>query len=121
MITKQQYIDSFIKEIEIVKHLAEKVTPAMLDYRPTPKQRSTFELMQYMGHVSKTAISVFLDPTKNYMELAKAKDEVTFENFISKMDMQAEFIRTEIGALTEEQFEMEADFFGMKKNYPLIY
>ncbi len=115
MITKQQYIDSFIKEIDIIKHLAEKVTPAMLEYRPTPKQRSTFELMQYLGHASHTAISVFIDQTKNYMELAKAKDEITVENFASKMDAQAAFIREQVGALTDEQLESETDFFGSKE------
>ncbi len=113
MITKEQYIDSFVKEIEIIKHLAEKVTPAMLEYHPTPKQRSTIELMQYLGHISATAINVFIDPTKDYMELAKAKDAVTFENFISKMDEQANIVRSLVGALTEEQLLKDVSFFGM--------
>jgi hypothetical protein len=65
MITKQQYINSFVKELEIIKHLREKISVGMLDYRPTPKQRSTMELLQYLGHISGTAIMSFIDPEKN--------------------------------------------------------
>ena len=60
MITKEQYIESFLKEIDIIKHLAEKIEPKMLDYRPTPGQRSTLELLQYLGHIASTAISAYM-------------------------------------------------------------
>lgn len=114
MITKEQYISSFLKEIDIIKHLAEKITREMLDYRPTPKQRSTMELLQYLGHISGTAIKSFIDPKKyDYMELAKAKDAVTFENFISTMDAQAKIVKDEVGALTDDQLNAEVAFFGM--------
>jgi hypothetical protein len=114
MITKEQYIKSFVKELEIIKHLAEKITPEMLEYRPSEKQRSTLELMQYLGHISVTAIMSFLDPIKNdYMELSKAKDTVNAENFISKIDEQIKVVTEQINLLTSEQLEKEASFFGM--------
>lgn len=119
MITKQQYIDSFTKEIDIIKHLYEKITPNMLEYRPTAKQRSTLELMQYLGHVFHTSVSFFLDPTQDYMELVKAKDSVTFENFISKMDTQVKFVSEQVGALTDDQLEQEVSFFGMNEKLSL--
>lgn len=116
MITKEQYIKSFVKELEIIKHLAEKITPEMLDYRPTEKQRSTLELMQYLGHISVTAIMSFLDPVKNdYMELAKAKDTITPENFISKIDEQIKVVTEQINLLTSDELEKEASFFGMSE------
>lgn len=116
MITKEQYIKSFVKELEIIKHLAEKITPEMLDYRPTEKQRSTLELMQYLGHISVTAIMSFLDPVKNdYMELAKAKDSITAENFISKIDEQIKVVTEQINLLTSDELEKEASFFGMSE------
>lgn len=116
MITKEQYIKSFVKELEIIKHLAEKVTTEMLEYRPTPGQRSTMELMQYLGHISGTSILSFIDPEKNnYMELAKAKDLITFENFSSKIDEQIEIVKREVNALTEEQLDKEVALFGMNE------
>ncbi|MFA7285370.1 MAG: hypothetical protein WC011_00775 [Candidatus Paceibacterota bacterium] len=116
MITKEQYIKSFVKELEIIKHLAEKITPEMLEYRPSEKQRSTLELMQYLGHISATAILSFVDPVNNsYMELAKAKDLVTFENFISKIDEQIKIVNEQVSVLTDEQLNSEVSFFGMNE------
>ena len=116
MITKEQYIKSFVKELEIIKHLAEKITPEMLEYRPSEKQRSTLELMQYLGHISATAILSFVDPVNNsYMELAKAKDLVTFENFISKIDEQIKIVNEQVSVLTDEQLDSEVSFFGMNE------
>lgn len=116
MITKEQYIKSFVKELEIIKHLAEKITPEMLEYRPSPKQRSTLELIQYLGHISATAILSFVDPVNNsYMELAKAKDLVTFENFISKIDEQIKIVNEQVSVLTPEQLDSEVSFFGMNE------
>jgi len=34
------------QEVRILLHLADKVERSMLGYRPTPKQRSTLELLQ---------------------------------------------------------------------------
>ncbi|MBP7966813.1 hypothetical protein KAZ66_00935 [Candidatus Woesebacteria bacterium] len=115
MINKQQYLVSFNKELDIIKHLAEKITPAMLEYRPTAGQRSTMELLQYLGHISATATRAFIDPVKNdYMELAKAKDLVTFENFMATMDMQKEIVTAEVNALTEDDMIRVTELFGMK-------
>ena len=33
----------------ILLHLASRINRSTLDYRPTPKQRSTLELLRYMG------------------------------------------------------------------------
>src|SRR6476646_6463839 len=48
VLTKHELIASLQNEIRILLHLASKVDPAKLDYRPTPKQRSLLELLQYM-------------------------------------------------------------------------
>ena len=39
-------------------HLAGKVDRSRLDYRPTPQQRSTLELVQYMAITGPTQIAV---------------------------------------------------------------
>jgi hypothetical protein len=48
ILSKAELLASLQKEIRILSHLAGKVTPAMLDYRPTPGQRSTLELLRYL-------------------------------------------------------------------------
>src|SRR5262245_51125527 len=48
VLTKQELIASLQNEVRILLHLAGKVDQNKLDYRPTPKQRSTIELLRYM-------------------------------------------------------------------------
>ena len=45
VLTKAELLTSLQKEARILGHLADKVEPAMVDYRPTPKQRSSLELL----------------------------------------------------------------------------
>ena len=49
VLTKAELLSSLQKESRILGHLADKVEPSMVDYRPTPKQRSSLELMRYMS------------------------------------------------------------------------
>jgi len=48
VLTKDELISSLQNEVRILLHLASKVDQAKLDYRPTPKQRSLLELLQYL-------------------------------------------------------------------------
>ena len=48
VLTREELIASLQHEVRVVLHLASKVDPARLDYRPTPRQRSTLELLQYL-------------------------------------------------------------------------
>ena len=49
VLTKSELSAALQKEVRILLHLAGKIDPAMLDYRPTPKQRSTMELLTYLS------------------------------------------------------------------------
>ncbi len=48
VLTKSELIVSLQNEVRILVHLASKIDRAKLDYRPTPKQRSTIELLKYL-------------------------------------------------------------------------
>ena len=48
VLTKPELIASLQNEVRILQHLATKIDRDKLDYRPTPKQRSTLELLQYL-------------------------------------------------------------------------
>lgn len=51
ILTKSELIASLQKEVRILLHLAGKIDRAQLDYRPTPKQRSTIELLRYLSYM----------------------------------------------------------------------
>jgi hypothetical protein len=48
VLTKPELIALLQKEVRLLLHLTSKIDPSMLDYRPTPKQRSTIELLRYL-------------------------------------------------------------------------
>jgi hypothetical protein len=49
VLNKSELIASLQQEVRILVHLAGKLDRSTLDYRPTPKQRSALELLQYMS------------------------------------------------------------------------
>jgi hypothetical protein len=113
MITKEQFIQSLVRELDIIKHLAGKVDTSKLDYRPTPAQRSTLELLQYLGRSIAISIKGNIAGDQNvYIELTKEPNTVTFENFISKMDEQIAFVKEAVGALTEADLAKESTIWG---------
>ncbi len=48
MFTKSAFLTSLKHEAKIISHLASQVPEGKLDWRPTPGQRSTLELLQYL-------------------------------------------------------------------------
>jgi hypothetical protein len=48
MFDKKAFLASLRHETKVITHLAAQLRPDQLDYRPTEKQRSTLELLQYL-------------------------------------------------------------------------
>jgi hypothetical protein len=49
MYRKDDFLASLKKEAKIIRHLATTIPAGQLGYRPTPGQRSTLELLQYLS------------------------------------------------------------------------
>jgi hypothetical protein len=60
VMTKSEFLAALQHEVRILLHLAGKVDRARLDYRPTPKQRSTLELLQYLSMMGPTQMQYAL-------------------------------------------------------------
>src|SRR4051812_28662356 len=93
MYTKQQFLKAIKHETKVIKHLATQVPAGQLEYRPTPAQRSTIELMRYLtiGGISATRFAIeqewgFWDALE-----AEAK-QVEPATFAKAMDKQAKAI-----------------------------
>jgi hypothetical protein len=54
ILTKSELITSLQNEVRNLLHLTSKIDRARLDYRPTPKQRSTIELLKYLSIMGPT-------------------------------------------------------------------
>lgn len=103
MLTKEQLLDSMRQEVKIVKHLATKVLPGTWDWRPTPAQRSTLELIRYMTHCGTIgAIHAVTDKWDHAEATEKASESVTPENFAAAMDRQMAELEALIRPLTDD-------------------
>ena len=121
--TKEELISSLRNEIRILLHLAGKVDPSMLDYRPTPKQRSTLELLRYMAIMGPTQVPLIKGGVFNRPVLsaawspadarAKAMD---FDQAVAAIRDQSDFYSSELSRWTEEDFRGEVDMFGSKSS-----
>ena len=80
VLTKPELVAALQNESRILLHLASKIDRSKLDYRPTPKQRSTFELLKYLSMMGPTlvqyATAVSLDPSvwRKAASAAEARD-----------------------------------------------
>jgi hypothetical protein len=89
MITKQQLLASMLHESKVIKHLAAKVTPEMLDWRPSSGQRSMLELLQYMTTMAIVPATYAVTGTWDHAEgLEREAESVTLDTFAAAMDAQ---------------------------------
>ena len=58
VLSREELIASLRHEVRILVHLAGKVDKSKLDYRPTSKQRSTLELLQYLAIMGPTQMAL---------------------------------------------------------------
>jgi hypothetical protein len=121
VLTKDELISSLRHEVRILLHLASKVDPAMLDYRPTPKQRSTLELLQYMAIMGPTQIAVIKAGAFNRPALSAAwgpadaaAKAMNFDQAIAAIRKQSDEYTRLLNEWTEADFRAEIDMFGNK-------
>jgi len=102
MLTKEELLASMRHETGIIKHLATKVTPDMLDWRPTAGQRSMLELMQYLTCMATITAENLTSRNWDHAEaLGKEAAEVTLEGFPAAMDRQMSRIEEVFAGIDE--------------------
>lgn len=119
VLTKEELIASLKNEIRILLHLAGKVEQAQLDYRPTPKQRSTLELLRYLAIMGPTQLGVIEAGTFHRAGLTAAwgpaeaaAKTMSFVEAVSAIEAQADGYSLLLSAWTEADFRSEIDVFG---------
>jgi hypothetical protein len=98
--TKAELIGSLQHEVHILLHLASKVDRSKLAYRPTPKQRSTIELLRYLS---------IMGP--GLVQAANAGDlDATIAAIAAHKDAYASLL----GGVSDADFRVEIEMFGRK-------
>lgn len=106
MITKDQLCAAMTKECDIAVHLFGKLPPDSYDYRPSPKQRSTTELLRYLS-LCATAGLASMDQSnfRIFGEIMARNADMKPEAFPAEMQKQKAEIEKYFAGLTEEKFE----------------
>ena len=115
LLSQTELIATLQKEIHILNHLCSKIEPAMLDYRPTPKQRSTIELLRYLTMMGPVILpSVFAGKfLEDQWGAAEAKAAtLDFPTIVTELAAQSAFYASSLEAASEDDLRAEIEMFG---------
>ena len=118
-LTKEELIASLQNEVRILVHLAGKVDQSKLDYRPTPKQRSIMELLQYLVVMGPQLIKAIkggaFDPPGWQAAAAEAK-AMNFDQVVKAIERQKGIYADLLGGFSDADFRADIDLFGAGKS-----
>lgn len=119
VLTKDELIAAFQKEVRILVHLISKVDPAKIGYRPSAKQRSVLELVQYMtvmapamtesikgGEFTPEAMGAIWGPRD------AASKTLTWEQAVAAVGRQSDEMARMIAPWTDAELRSEVNMFG---------
>ena len=119
VLTKQELIASLQHEVRILVHLASKVDHAHTGYRPTPKQRSTLELLRYMS-IMGTRLAhdakVGAFDVEAWQKALAAADQRDFDQTVATIESQTAMFADVLGSIPDEAFRDEVTFFGSTRS-----
>jgi hypothetical protein len=114
-LTKDEVIAQLQKEVRILLHLASKFDRSSLDYRPTPKQRSSLELFRYlvsMGPILVRSIKAgTFDVERWQADTAKA-NAADFDQVLALIRAQEAEYASLLGSWTDADFRDSIEMFG---------
>ena len=117
VLTKSELIGSLKHEVHILLHLASKIDRSMLDYRPTPKQRSTMELLRYLSLMGpmlvKFARTGAFDPAVWTVE-EKAAATRDFDQTLAVIAGHSDLYASLLGEMSDADFREQIEMFGNK-------
>jgi hypothetical protein len=117
VLTKSELIAALKNEVHILLHLASKIDRPMLDYRPSPKQRSTIELLKYLSIMGPSLVAFAkagaFDPAVWTASdtAAKARD---FDQTLAAIETHADTYAALLADVSDADFRAEIEMFGQK-------
>jgi len=122
MYSKQNLTESLTFEFGVVKHLFSKIPDGGMDYKPTEKQRTTLELLQYMSIVVPATIDcISKGDTKVFMPYVEISKTVTAENFLEIFDQHEKLAYELLEKFTEETLGETINIFNMGEMTKGVY
>lgn len=122
MYTKQDLIDSIKNDHRIIVHLFEKIPAGTFDYKPTEKQRTTLELLQYLSMVTPATVeAVTKGDTSHFMPYVEIGKTVTPENFLEVFDKHLSEAVATLEKMTDDDLSQVINLFMMGDKTKGVY
>lgn len=120
MLGKDDTLELILNECDIVLHLYGKIPAGGMDYRPTPEQRSTLELLRYLSYCAIGGARAMADGNwEAYPAYAEAGAGLDADDFPAAMERQKAELRSFFAGLTQEQVETQIATTPMGTEMPL--
>jgi len=117
VLTKSELIASLQNEVRILLHLAGKIDRGKLDYRPTPKQRSTIELLRYLTMMGPALVQAARSgrfDTAAWSAAEAAADRLDFDQALAEIATHTDVYATLLDDMADADLRTEIEPFGEK-------
>jgi hypothetical protein len=119
VMTKSELVSALQNEVRILLHLASKIDRAKLDYRPTPKQRSTVELLKYLSMLGPALVQAAKADAFDGAVWAAAEQAAaaqSSEQALAAIAAQPGTYETLLADMSDDDLRAEIDPFGAGKS-----
>ena len=119
VLTKEELIASLQNEVRILLHLASKIDRNQLDYRPTPKQRSTIELLRYLTIMGPSLIPAIKTGTFDGAAFGAAQaaaNAMNFDQVLAAIEKQSSGYAQQLAGFSDADLRGEVEMFGRKSS-----
>lgn len=119
MISREQFLGAVHHEFGVIRHLMTKIPAGGYEYRPTEKQRSTLELLQYLSVISSSTMSSLLNKGTWPEDYDSRMQSATIENMNQRFGEEEARIAELFPKFTEEVLSENIDLFGLGDTRPV--
>jgi hypothetical protein len=119
VLTKSEFVSALQNEVRILLHLATKIDRAKLDYRPTPKQRSTIELLRYLSMMGPALVQAAKAGAFDGAAWAAAEQAAaarTFDEALAAIATHTDSYAALLADVGDQDLRAEIDPFGAGKS-----
>ena len=109
MLKKDDFLSSLLHECNVCLHLYGELPPDGLEYRQSPAQRSTLELLRYIAFCGIGGTCEVVDGGwDGYKHWEERHGSISAEEFPAAMERQKEALRAKFAEFTDDDLTREA-------------
>ena len=117
VLTTSELVASLQNEVRILLHLASKIDRSTLDYRPSPKQRSTMDLLRYLSIMGPQMVGAAKGGFDRaaWMAAKEAADARDFDQTLAAIAAHADLYPTLLADMSDADLRSEMDGMDGRK------